>query len=86
MLRFVELFRELGKNGELLRKQVDSILVDRLQSSWVKVRIRTPRSLSLVRTPLCHTIGSLQDAVAEPRAPLCAPPYSDSKPQASKRV
>ena len=38
MTRFIEVFRELGRATELLKTQVNLILVERLQQNWTKVR------------------------------------------------
>ena len=38
MTRFIEPFRELGRAAELLKTQVNLILVERLQQNWTKVR------------------------------------------------
>ena len=40
MSKFVGVFKELGSYSELLRTQVEVILCERLQHSWVKVRLR----------------------------------------------
>ena len=37
MTRFIEVFRELGRATELLKTQVNLILVERLQQNWTKV-------------------------------------------------
>ena len=37
MTRFIEVFRELGQATELLKTQVNLILVERLQQNWTKV-------------------------------------------------
>ena len=50
MTRFIEVFRELGQATELLKTQVNLILVKRLQQNWTKVssaqQARLPFTLS----------------------------------------
>lgn len=52
MGRFVEMFKELGRAGELLTTQTDLIMVQNLQQRWTKVspppspRVRLYTSLS----------------------------------------
>ena len=38
MTKFVSIFRELGSFNELLGTQVELILVEKLQHTWLKVR------------------------------------------------
>ena len=37
MTRFIDVFRELGSFSEVLQTQLELLLCERLQSTWVKV-------------------------------------------------
>ena len=60
MTKFVSIFRELGSFNELLGTQVELILVEKLQHTWLKVGSQAncsllERCMHCVQEPTAHT-------------------------------
>ena len=58
MTRFIDVFRELGSFSEVLQTQLELLLCERLQSTWVKVHQHShagtcPSPLSLLSLAAC---------------------------------
>lgn len=59
MTKFVSIFRELGSFNELLGTQVELILVEKLQHTWLKVGTQAncsliERGMHCLREPAAH--------------------------------